>query len=151
MRADARREGAGSPGPPAARINSRLRERVHTAASALLARTKRPLWYAEMLVLSARYQQFLATAAWARGSVRCSDRVALWERCAVPLLLSASATVLEFGVAEGAATRWWLDRGIPFAAWHGFDTFAGLPADWVRGEVPVMSTGTFEPRAGAGA
>jgi hypothetical protein len=130
---------------------SRLRERVHTFASALLSGTVRPLWYAETLVLSARYLQFLASANWARDSVRCGDRVALWEGAAEPLLRAACPTVLEFGVADGLATRWWTDRAIPFAAWHGFDTFDGLPADWVRGDVAVMSAGVFRPRAGTGA
>src|SRR5439155_24790322 len=48
------------------------------------------------------------------------------------------------------ATRWWAGRGIPFAGWHGFDTFEGLPTAWVRGEVPVMSAGVFKPKAGSG-
>jgi len=130
---------------------SRLRERVHTSAAALLSRTVRPLWYAETLVLSARYQQFLASARWAQESVRYSDRVTLWEKAAEPRLRSSNPTVLEFGVAEGLATRWWSDRAIPFAGWHGFDTFEGLPADWVRGDVPVMSAGVFKPGAGVGA
>jgi hypothetical protein len=102
-------------------------------------------------VLSARYLQFLASAPWAHDSVRYSDRVTLWEKAAEPRLRSSTSTVLEFGVAEGLATRWWAGRAIPFAAWHGFDTFEGLPADWVRGDVPVMSAGVFKPREGVGA
>lgn len=131
--------------------HSRLRERVSTAASALLAKTSRPLWYAETLVLSARYQQVLAAATWGRDSVRYGDRNALWTKAAEPRLRESDATVLEFGVADGHATRWWAARGIPFAGWHGFDTFEGLPADWVRGEVSVMSAGVFKPSAGDGA
>jgi hypothetical protein len=142
---------AGSSAPLTAWSPSRLRERVHTTASALLSRTKRPLWYAETIVLSARYQQFLASARWAQGSVRFGDRTTLWERAAEPRLRGASTTVLEFGVADGLATRWWASRAISFAAWHGFDTFEGLPTDWTRGEVPVMSAGVFKPRAGTGA
>jgi hypothetical protein len=102
------------------------------------------------MVLSARYQQFLASAEWARSSVRYSDRITLWERAVEPRLRGPARTVLEFGVADGLATRWWSGRGIGFAAWHGFDTFEGLPAHWVRAEVPVMSAGTFAPRAGPG-
>lgn len=141
---------ANSSGPLPGRP-SRIRQRVLTASSALLSRTVRPLWYAESLVLSARYQQFLASAGWARDSVRYGDRNRLWEKAAEPRLRQAKATVLEFGVGDGDATRWWSGRGVPFAAWHGFDTFEGLPADWVRGEVPVMSAGMFTPRAGIGA
>jgi hypothetical protein len=59
--------------------------------------------------------------------------------------------VLEFGVADGRATRWWASRPVAFSAWHGFDTFQGLPADWTRADVPVMSAGVFEPSAGPGA
>jgi len=102
-------------------------------------------------VLSARYQQLLASAPWAHGSVRCGDRITLWERAAEPRLRSSGATALEFGVADGLATRWWADRAIPFAAWHGFDTFEGLPVDWMRGAVPVMAAGVFKPSAGVGA
>ena len=142
---------SGSSGPLTAWSHSRIRERVHTAASSLLSRTVRPLWYAETVVLSARYQQFLAAAPWARDSVRYGDRTTLWEREAEPRLRDATATALEFGVAEGLATRWWAGRGIEFDSWHGFDTFEGLPSDWTRGEVPVMSAGVFKPRAGVGA
>jgi hypothetical protein len=139
-----------SPGPLTSWRHSRLRERVHTSASALLARTVRPLWYLETMVLSARYQQHLASAEWARASVRHSDRITLWERAVEPRLRGSNRTVLEFGVAEGLATRWWSGRGIAFAAWHGFDTFEGLPTHWSRAEVPVMSAGAFAPSAGSG-
>src|SRR5262249_11836790 len=79
------------------------------------------------------------------------DRSTLWAKAAEPRLRGSGATVLEFGVADGLATRWWAGRAIPFAAWHGFDTFEGLPVDWVRGEVKVMSAGVFKPSAGVGA
>jgi hypothetical protein len=131
--------------------HSGLRDRVHTTAAALLSKTVRPLWYAESLVLSARYQQYLASSEWARNSVRHGDRNTLWAKAAEPLLRATAPTVLEFGVADGHATRWWAERAVPFAAWHGFDTFEGLPADWVRGAVPVMAAGVFKPRAGVGA
>jgi hypothetical protein len=108
------------------------------------------LWYAESLVHSARYQQLLASAAWAKDSVRCRDRLVLWKKLAEPRLRGLTATALEFGVADGLATRWWAGRGITFAAWHGFDTFEGLPTAWDRGGVQVMAAGVFTPSAGAG-
>ncbi len=141
----------GSSGPLTAWRASRVRERVSTTAAALLSRTVRPLWYAETLVLSARYLQLLGAAGWARESLRYGHRTALWRRAAEPLLGGSAWTVLEFGVADGAATGWWACRGIPFAAWHGFDTFEGLPVAWERAAVPVMSAGVFAPRAGGGA
>jgi hypothetical protein len=130
---------------------SRLRERVHSGASGLLARSRRTLWYAESLVLAARYQQFIDSTPWAQGSVRYGDRITLWQREAEHRLREQKPTVLEFGVAEGYATQWWADRSVAFAAWHGFDTFGGLPADWVRGEVSVVSAGVFKPKEGDGA
>jgi hypothetical protein len=108
------------------------------------------LWYAESLVHSARYQQLLASAAWAKDSVRCRDRLKLWEKIAEPRLHGVTATAMEFGVADGLATRWWAGRSISFAAWHGFDTFEGLPAAWDRGGVQVMAAGVFTPSAGPG-
>ena len=129
----------------------RLRDGVLTSAAGLLARTTRPLWYAESLVLSARYQQFLGSAPWAAGAARHRDRLQLWERAAQPRLEGGGATVLEFGVADGLATMWWAERGIRFAAWHGFDTFEGLPGAWDRAGVPVMDAGVFTPSAGKGA
>jgi hypothetical protein len=115
-----------------------------------LSKTTYPLWYAESLVHSARFQQLLASAAWAKDSVRCRDRLALWAKVAEPRLRGLSPTALEFGVADGLATRWWAGRGITFAAWHGFDTFEGLPTAWDRGGVQVMAAGVFTPSAGAG-
>jgi hypothetical protein len=115
-----------------------------------LARSARPLWYAETLVLSARYQQWLGECDWARGAFRYRDRVDLWKRAAVPRLRGKGTAVLEFGVADGLATRWWADTGVPFVSWNGFDTFDGLPTAWRRAGVPVMSTGVFTPEGGRG-
>jgi hypothetical protein len=108
------------------------------------------MWYADSLVLSARYQQLIAFSSWAHGSVRYSDRIALWEKMAETRLRSSGAVTLEFGVADGMATRWWAARGIAFAAWHGFDTFEGLPGAWDRAGVQVMQAGMFKPSGGAG-
>lgn len=118
--------------------------------AAALSKTRYGLWYAESLVHAARYQQYLATARWAAGSVRCRDRIALWERLVEPRLRDATVTALEFGVADGLATHWWSERSVRFAEWHGFDTFEGLPTAWDRGGVQVMSAGVFTPSGGAG-
>jgi hypothetical protein len=39
---------------------------------------------------------------------------------------------IEFGVAWGYATGWWLERfpGAPVTSWDGFDRFTGLPRAW---------------------
>jgi hypothetical protein len=129
---------------------SRVRDVVLTTAASALAKTSRPLWYAESLVMSARYHQLLGLSPWARDSGRFIDRIALWKRAVAPRLLNAGAVALEFGVADGLATRWWSRSGVVFAAWHGFDTFEGLPWAWDRAGVPVMSAGTFAPSGGAG-
>jgi len=40
-------------------------------------------------------------------------------------------TVLEFGVAWGYATNYWLSKnGSGIQLWHGFDRFTGLPRSW---------------------
>jgi hypothetical protein len=57
---------------------------------------------------------------------------------------------LEFGVFEGAATRWWAKRLLhPHTRLIGFDTFEGLPETWneaykkghfsVGGNLPVVN------------
>jgi hypothetical protein len=130
--------------------HGRFREGALTAGAALLSRTARPLWYLESLVLSARYQQYLGSTPWGSGSKRYRDRSLLWEGEALPRLARLNATVFEFGVADGVATHWWADRGVPFKAWHGFDTFEGLPQAWHRAGVPVMGAGVFSPNAGKG-
>lgn len=129
---------------------SRFRDRVLTSVSAALSHARRPLWYAEVLVLSARYQQWLSMNAWSAGSRRHPDRLRLWLAEVEPRVRRTPSSVLEFGVAEGRATYWWASRQIPFSAWHGFDTFAGLPGDWTRADVPVMAEGVFKPTLGAG-
>lgn len=128
----------------------RVRDGVLTTMASALSKTTRPLWYAESLVQAARFHQWLASAAWADGRVKCRDRLVLWEKLVQPRLAGASVTALEFGVADGWATRWWSTRGIPFEVWHGFDTFEGLPTAWDRGGVQVMAAGVFMPSAGAG-
>ena len=132
-------------------ISGLARERVLTWGAGVLARTVRPIWYSETLVLSARYLQLLEAAPWASGGKRYRHRVELWEKAALPRLREASFTTLEFGVAGGRATKWWNATGVPFAAWHGFDTFEGLPVAWKRGDITVMAAGEFTPAGGAGA
>lgn len=127
-----------------------FRDSVLTIAASALASTSRPLWYAESLVLSARYQQWLRSSPWAEGAVRHRDRLELWNKSALPRLADAKACVLEFGVADGLATQWWADMGVEFLEWHGFDTFEGLPAAWGRAGIPVMAAGVFSPGAGVG-
>lgn len=135
--------------PLATRRYGRVRDGVLTMLAAALSRTARPLWYAESLVLSARYLQWLASVEWARNSARYRDRLKLWEAAAEPRLRHRNAIVLEFGVAGGLATHWWSNRGVAFTAWHGFDTFEGLPSAWTRAGVAVMSAGAFRPSEAA--
>jgi hypothetical protein len=49
---------------------------------------------------------------------------------------------LEFGVYQGKATRFWSERlRNPKSRLHGFDSFEGLPEDWIAGrERGVFST-----------
>jgi hypothetical protein len=71
-------------------------------------------------------------------------RERLWRAASSPLQ-RGRATVLEFGVASGDATRSWLSMlRNPELQWHGFDTFTGLPEPWVRAGVQFADAGTFD-------
>lgn len=69
-----------------------------------------------------------------------SRREKLWEQLARRLDPKRPLFVLEFGVAWGYATDWWLRRlAGRDVTWHGFDRFTGLPRSW-RG----MEAGAFD-------
>jgi hypothetical protein len=58
-------------------------------------------------------------------------REKLWERLEQRLDPNRPLLALEFGVAYGYATNWWLSRlGGRDVVWHGFDRFTGLPRAW---------------------
>lgn len=59
-----------------------------------------------------------------------SRREKLWEQCLARLNPDRPLLVLEFGVAHGYATNWWLNRLGQDVIWHGFDRFTGLPRAW---------------------
>lgn len=62
---------------------------------------------------------------------RFSDRDALFGEVAKPIA-NEYVLYLEFGVAQGASMRSWsrLLRN-PATQLHGFDSFEGLPTDWI--------------------
>lgn len=121
---------------------SALRDSALSRASKFLAARPKILWYVDTLALSARYLQWLKASKFGDTSRLCENRTVLWEREVVPLVES-NCTVLEFGVANGLATKWWAGKNLPMRVWHGFDTFTGLPTDWSRAGVSVMSAGVF--------
>lgn len=59
-----------------------------------------------------------------------STRERLWSRMRDAMAPGGDTVALEFGVAYGYATRWWLERADGIRGWHGFDTFTGLPEAW---------------------
>lgn len=83
------------------------------------------------------------TARGLDGGGLYATRARLWRAASVPLR-RGKVTVLEFGVASGDATRFWLSMlKNPELEWHGFDTFTGLPEPWVRGGIQFADVGTF--------
>lgn len=73
-------------------------------------------------------------------------------------LQDAAFDFLEFGVYQGESLRWWRDHAInPKTRFVGFDTFAGLPADWngkkagfftTAGQIPNMQDRRFSFEVG---
>jgi hypothetical protein len=103
-------------------------------------------WLAKLLEISGNVASFASWQA-ARsldGGERYRSRERLW-RAASGRVQSGSVTALEFGVASGAATRFWLSMlRNPELRWHGFDTFTGLPEPWVRAGLQFAEKGQFD-------
>ncbi len=84
--------------------------------------------------LNASYD-YLRVGAWMRAhelaARHYNDRDALFDGLAKPIS-HERVLYLEFGVAEGASMRSWsrLLRN-PETQLHGFDSFEGLPTDWI--------------------
>jgi len=129
----------------------RYRQPVLTVLAGMLARTRSVLWFAETLVLSARFLQRVRSTTFGEGGskTRYRTREALWERAVIPALRGSGRPIrgLEFGVATGVATQWWHSNLDSLAGWEGFDTFSGLPEPWTRAGVEVMDSGAFAPAA----
>jgi hypothetical protein len=72
-------------------------------------------------------------------------REQLWELMA-ERLATGPVRGLEFGVAHGYASAWWLTR-LPSAdlRWEGFDRFTGLPRTWRDLEAGHFDTGGLPP------
>jgi hypothetical protein len=124
-------------------INARYRDLVLARGAQYLASTKNIIWYLETLILSARFMQLLKSSQWGSNSKLLVNRYQLWNEKLLPKI-KTGAVVFEFGVAAGAATKWWAKKELPLAVWHGFDTFTGLPTPWSRGGVDVMEAGVFD-------
>jgi hypothetical protein len=60
------------------------------------------------------------------------SRELLWSALSEKMHAAGPWHGIEFGVAWGYATSWWLDRfpGAPLSTWDGFDRFTGLPRAW---------------------
>src|ERR1700682_3247309 len=68
-----------------------------------------------------------------KGRPLFAHRERLWQAIQPSLAGRGALSVLEFGVAWGYATQWWLSRlSHPDVEWHGFDTFTGVPTTWDR-------------------
>lgn len=73
-------------------------------------------------------------------------REKLWEQIAQRLDPNRPLLVLEFGVAWGYATNWWLCRlDRQDIVWHGFDRFTGLPRPWRGLEQGAFDAGGHPP------
>jgi O-methyltransferase len=66
--------------------------------------------------------------------------------------LGSPIDYLEFGVWQGETIRWWSENNLdPTSAFHGFDSFEGLPGQWEGVPEGAFSTGgaipdTSDPR-----
>ena len=73
-------------------------------------------------------------------------REELWEQIANKLDPNRPVVALEFGVAWGYATDWWLRRlAGRDVTWHGFDRFTGLPRAWREHDKGAFDAGGKPP------
>jgi hypothetical protein len=74
-------------------------------------------------------------------------REQLWSAMAARMDGSRSWHGVEFGVAWGYATGWWLDRfpSAPLETWDGFDRFTGLPRAWREHKEGTFDAGGRSP------
>ena len=92
----------------------------------------------------ADYAQWKRARLAGGGRPLFSHREKLWQAMQPRLAERGALTALEFGVAWGYASAWWLDRlPDPGLEWHGFDTFTGLPRSWDRAGLTIYEAGSF--------
>lgn len=74
-------------------------------------------------------------------------RERLWSALNVHMDSERSWHGLEFGVAWGYATGWWLNKlpETPGSTWDGFDRFTGLPRAWREHEKGTFDVGGIPP------
>lgn len=88
----------------------------------------------------------LAVGRWLRthrfaSSPRFDTRYLLYEHLAQGIAGNGRVLYLEFGVSSGTSLRRWLRLlPAPDAAFHGFDSFEGLPESWQGREVGAFTT-----------
>jgi hypothetical protein len=92
----------------------------------------------------AGYARWKRARLMSHGRPLFSHRERLWKAIRPTLMGKTDLIVLEFGVAWGYATSWWLQAlPSPGLEWHGFDTFTGLPTNWSRADRDVKGAGAF--------
>lgn len=73
-----------------------------------------------------------------------SGRKKLWKYLISLNSKQEQFKVIEFGVAHGDSTRWWLKNvKNPNFRYIGFDTFSGLPNNWVRNGYVYLDVNSF--------
>lgn len=73
------------------------------------------------------------------------SREKLWTEMAKRIDPDRSWHGVEFGVAWGYATEWWLRRLPLTSSWDGFDRFTGLPRGWREHKPGAFDTGGQPP------
>lgn len=103
----------------------------------------KPVEAFDLINYSVRYDQAIAEFS---GAPVFDERVAMHASLAEPLK-AEPITYLEFGVWKGEMFRNWLAwNQHPDSRFVGFDSFEGLPEDWVKGQPKgTFSTGGKPP------
>ncbi len=85
----------------------------------------------------AQFGQSVEFAWWVRRNFDCKapffpNRERLWKHILQTLPATGDLHGYEFGVAYGYLTKWWLKNCTNVTKWFGYDTFTGLPEDWLH-------------------
>lgn len=118
-------------------MNTKMRIQAKKFLSKIIPNSGRLRYLAYLPKLEAFHKLY------AKESQLFADRYKMYQYINNEVLNNQPISYLEFGVFEGESFRYWLNLNNNEASrFYGFDTFTGLPEDWIH-PTATKSQGTF--------